>query len=232
MKNSNRMSLKPQRLKWLVGLMALLLTYVLAQDFQEEFNLSARKLGPTGESRYFILMPGFQIVLAAGNTKLTITVLNETKEIGGVATRVVEEREEVGGELAEISRNFYAIDPATKDVFYFGEEVNFYKDGKVVDHKGAWLAYQDRNRPGLIMPGAPKVGMKYYQEIAPGVAMDRAEVVSLSETLATPAGQLANCLLSKEASALEPVTEFKTYAPGIGLVQDQALRLVSYGYRR
>ena len=45
------------------------------------------------------------------------------------------------------------------------------------NHKGAWLADKnDKNgaKAGLMMPGKPKVGMKYYQEIAPGVAMDRA----------------------------------------------------------
>jgi len=36
----------------------------------------------------------------------------------------VEEREEVDGELKEISRNFFAICREHGDVFYFGEEVD------------------------------------------------------------------------------------------------------------
>ncbi|WP_299431582.1 hypothetical protein [uncultured Meiothermus sp.] len=207
-------------------------TCVSAQDFLEEFNLGNRKLGLAGESRYFNLNPGFQIVLVSSHTKLTITVLHETKEIGGVVTRVFEEQEEVGSELYEVSCNFYAIDPQTKDVFYFGEEVDFYKGGQVVDHKGAWLAYQSGDRPGLIMAPTPWIGMRYYQELAPGVAMDRVEVVRMSQTIQTPVGQLSNCLLTKETSAIEPITGYKTCAPGIGLVQDQSLKLVSYGYRR
>ena len=215
----------------LLGLMLLLsCANVSAQEFQQEFGLAARKLGPSGESRYFILMPGFQLVLASSNTKLTITVLEATKEIGGITTRVVEEREEENGALVEISRNFFAIDAATKDVFYFGEEVDFYKAGQVTGHDGSWLAYQQGNRPGLIMAGSPKVGLKYYQEIAPGIALDRAEVMTVSENCQTPAGSFTNCLIARESSGLEAAIEYKTYAPGIGLVQDQALRLVSYGY--
>jgi hypothetical protein len=74
------------------------------------------------------------------------------------------------------------------------------------------------------MSGDPQVGMKYYQEIAPDVALDRAEVVSLDETLETPAGLFANCLRTREGTALNvSESESKTYAPGIGLIQDQSL---------
>ena len=47
--------------------------------------------------------------------KLIITVLDETKDVYGVTTRVVEEREWKNGELYEVSRNFYAIDSETND---------------------------------------------------------------------------------------------------------------------
>ena len=205
-------------------------TNVPAQDWQDEFNLAGRKLSDSGEAKYFILTPGFQTILATDKAKLIITVLDETKLINGINTRVIEEREEKNGELAEISRNFYAIDQETGDAFYFGEEVDFYENNQISGHKGEWLAYENQNKPGLIMPGIPLVGMKYYQELAPGAAMDRAEVMSISETFTTPAGEFENCLITKESSKLEPVTERKTYCPGIGLVQDQSLLLTSYGY--
>jgi len=203
---------------------------VSPEDWKEEFNIADRKLTHTGESRYFILSPGFQTILASQNAKLIITVLDETKEINGIPTRVVEEREEINGELYEISRNFFAIDQETGDVFYFGEEVDFYDKGNIVRHSGAWLAYENGNQPGLIMPGTPEVGMKYYQELAPGIALDRAEVISISETFKTPAGEFENCLATEESSKIEAAIEYKTYAPGIGLIQDQSMTLVSYGY--
>jgi hypothetical protein len=73
--------------------------------------------------------------------------------------------------------------------------------------------------------------MKHYQEIAPGKAMDRAEVVSIDETLETPAGVFQNCLKTKESTPLEPgVRDYKTYAPGIGMIQDESLRLIKHGF--
>jgi hypothetical protein len=215
----------------IAGVLAWTCAGAMGGAWQEEFNLSSCKLATTGKSPYFVLEPGFQLVLQGGDTKLQITVLDETRQVDGVLTRVVEEREWKKGALYEVSKNYFARCEQTGDIFYFGEDVDYYENGKVVRHEGAWLAGVNGNRPGLIMPGTPKPGMKYYQEIAPGVAMDRAEVVSLSETCETPAGKFPNCLKVKEGSALEFwAREYKYHAPGIGLVRDEDLELVSYGY--
>src|SRR5256886_14098754 len=155
-------------------------------SWQQEFAISSCKLQTTGRNDYFVLEPGFQPVLEGGGTKVEITVLDETRTIDGVVTRVVEEREWKNGELFEVARNYFAICEQTKDVFYFGEDVDFYEKGKVVKHDGSWLAGQNGAKAGLMMPGAPKLKMKYYQEVAPGVAMDRAEIVGLNETCKTP----------------------------------------------
>jgi hypothetical protein len=158
---------------------------------------------------------------------LTITVLNETRRIGKVETRIVEERHTEDGDLIEVSRNYFAICRQTNSVFYFGEEVDFIEDGAVVGHAGAWLAGVNGARPGLIMPGLALVGARYYQEIAPGVALDRAEIISIDEVLRTPAGRFTRCLKTVETTPLEPgATDFKVYAPGIGLIQDGPLLLV------
>jgi hypothetical protein len=210
-------------------------------SWKQEFGISECELASTGRNQFFILEPGFQLVLEGGSEKVQITILDDTKTISGVldetkkatsiTTRVVEEREWKDGEIIEVSRNFFAICPTTNDVFYFGEEVDDYKDGEVIRHSGAWLAGENGAKAGLIMPGDPTVGMKYYQEIAPDVALDRAEVVSLDEALDTPAGAFSNSLKTQEGTALNPgEKEFKTYAPGIGLSQEEALLLVDYGF--
>jgi len=200
-------------------------------SWQTDFKLSERNLIPTGRNNYFILEPGYQLVLEDRFTKLTITVLDETKVINGVTTRVVEEKEWIRGEPYEVARNFFAIDEKTKDVFYFGEEVDFYKDGKIADHSGTWNAGEKDSKAGLQMSGNPVVGMKYYQEQAPSKAMDRAEIISLTDSLNTPAGKFHNCLTTKEGTALNFFdVEFKTYAPGIGLIQDESLLLKKYGF--
>lgn len=105
--------------------------------FQEKFALADCALSPTGRNPYFVLEPGHQLVLQDDDdTKLQITVLSETRVVDGVTTRIVEEREWKGGKLYEVARNFFAICPQTKDVFYFGEEVDFYKDDKITGHEG------------------------------------------------------------------------------------------------
>jgi hypothetical protein len=97
----------------------------------------------------------------------------------------VEERETEDGELVEISRNYFAIDRATGDVYYFGEEVDIYEDGKLVGHDGAWLSGVNGAKFGLIMPGKPALGDKFYLEMAPG-AVERVEIVDLDARLETP----------------------------------------------
>ena len=44
----------------------------------------------------------------------------------------------------------------------------------------------------MMMPGSPKAGQKFYQELAPGVGMDRAEILSIAEKVVTPAGTFEN----------------------------------------
>ena len=198
--------------------------------WQEEFSLAECKLQTAGRNPYLVLEPGFQLVLQGGDTKLEITVLNETRTVDGVLTRVVEEKEWKNGQLYEIARNYFAMCEQTKDVYYFGEDVDFYENGKVVKHDGSWLA-GNGNKAGLIMPGTPKLNARYYQEIAPDVAMDRAEIVSLTDTCNTPAGAFSKCMKVKEGTALNVLeTEYKYYAPAIGLVRDGDLRLVKYGF--
>jgi len=199
-------------------------------EWQSKFDIAGCNIQTTGRSEYFILEPGFQLLLESDDTKLQITVLDETKMVDGLNTRVVEEREWKDGKLYEVAKNYFGMCEKTKDVFYFGEDVDFYEDGKVVKHDGSWLAGKG-NRAGLMMPGAPALNMKYYQEIAPGVAMDRAEIVSLTETCKTPAGTFAKCMKVKEGSAIElAATEYKFYAPGIGLIGDQDVKLVKHGF--
>lgn len=181
-----------------------------------------------GANPFFLLKVGHQVVLESSSEKVAITVLDKTKKIGDVLTRVVEEREWEDGELKEVSRNFFAQCKEHGDVFYFGEEVDDYKDGKIVRHSGAWRADAKDSKAGIIMPGTILLGARHYQEFAPN-AKDRAEIVDNRTTLKTPAGTFKNCLKVEETSGLNPDERyFKTYAPGIGIIQDEDLLLTSW----
>jgi hypothetical protein len=222
------------RMRLIFALATLMSLFASAssQSWKEEFNLAGRQLTTTGKSKFLILTPGYQIVLADQETTLTFTVLNQTRKVGEVTTRVVEEKEEVNGEVTEIAQDFYAMDQETGDVFHFGENVDAYEKGKVVGHTGTWMAYKNGAKPGLLVPGKPEVGMRYYQEIAPGVATDRAEVTSVSGTLKTPAGQFKDCVIAKVSSKTHPTEiSVRTYAPNVGLAQFESLKLIRYGMR-
>jgi hypothetical protein len=203
-------------------------------EFTSTFLVKESDLTSTGRNPHFVLEPGYQLVYE-GTEKgkkvaLIITVLNETKKVGNVETRVVEERETKENQPVEISRNFFAICKRTNNVYYFGEEVDIYADGKVVSHEGAWLSGVDGAKFGLAMPGTALLGARYYQEIAPGKAMDRAEILSISDSLETPAGTFANVLKMEETTPLEPDDkEIKYYAAGVGLLKDGPMKLVRYG---
>jgi hypothetical protein len=187
----------------------------------------------TGRNPFFVLEPGYQLVLAGIEQKaavdLTITVLNQTKTVDGVETRVVEEREVHDGQLVEVSRNYFVICNRNNSVFYFGEDVDIFENGGV-SHEGSWLAGQNGARAGIVMPGVILLGARYFQEIAPDVAMDRAEIVSMTAVVETAAGTFENCLETLETTPLEKNSkEAKFYARDIGLIQDGTLTLTQFG---
>jgi hypothetical protein len=199
----------------------------------DTFAVEKKDFVPAGSNAYFRLEPGYRLKLEGreglSRVTLVITVLEETRLVDGVETRIVEERESKGGRLVEVSRNFFAFNGADRGVYYFGEEVDIYKGGRIVGHEGAWASGTNGARFGLMMPDRPVVGARFYQEIAPGVAMDRAEVVALDASLKTPAGEFKGCLKVAETTPLEGGREYKIYAPGIGLVKDGSLLLVERG---
>ncbi|MBA3647083.1 MAG: hypothetical protein H0W62_00795 [Chitinophagales bacterium] len=188
----------------------------------------------SGRNTYSILEPGYQMVYQGMDGKdkvdLIITVTNQTRRVGSVETRIVTEDESVNGSLIEKSRNFFAFCKETGSIYYFGEEVDIYKDGKITDHEGQWIA-GEQNKAGLEMPGLPLLGSRFFQEIAPEVAMDRKEVISIGESYEVPAGNFKSCLRIQETTPLEPgEIEYKVYAPEIGLLQDENAKLVRYGF--
>jgi hypothetical protein len=209
------------------------------EKYTSSFNLENCTFSPTGSNLYFILQPGYQLVFEGegdeGPVNVTSTVLNQTKIVGdGIVARVVEEStvNAQTGDLIELTNDYFSICNETNTVVYLGENVNDYENGKVVGHEGSWLHGSDNARYGLIMPGIVLLGSKYYQEIAPEVAMDKAEVVGVNETVNVPAGTFSNVIHMKETSDLEPgvAAEENLHAPGVGQVIDGDTKLVSYGY--
>jgi hypothetical protein len=191
-----------------------------AGSWRDRFEVNKADLSPIGSNSYLPIQPGRILRLKKGAETLTVTILPDTQQVDDIVAGVLEERETKNGKLVEVSRNFFATDKNTGDVYYFGEDVDNYKNGKIVDHESAWRAGVGNARFGLMMPAKPEVGQRFYQEFAPKVAMDRVEVVSTNETVKTPAGTFEHCVHLRETTPLEGDVSHKYYAPGIGIIKD------------
>lgn len=108
-------------------------------EWRDHFDINKADLLPTGTNAYIPMQPGRVLKLKHGNDTLTVTVLSETQAIDGLVAGVLEERETKNGTLVEVSRNFMATHKDTGDVYYFGEDVDNYKGGKVVNHESSTL---------------------------------------------------------------------------------------------
>ena len=200
----------------------------LTQDmeFTDEFRIEERVFTTTGWNPYFILYPGFTKMLRGEEdgepVSTRITVLDDIEVVDDVETRVVEEYHTANGMLEEISRNFFAICQETNDVFYFGEDVDYFdENGDIIGHDGSWRAGVNGARPGIFMPGTILLGSRYFQEIAPGVAMDQAEHIRYTSVVSSPLGEFKDCIEILETTPLNPEdVSYKRYAPGIGRVED------------
>ncbi|HEV8359425.1 MAG TPA: hypothetical protein VGR28_03110 [Candidatus Thermoplasmatota archaeon] len=190
----------------------------------------------SGQNPYMVLLPGWTLELAGDDEEgahitVDVIVLDETRVVDGVETRVVFEEEKEDRELVEQSWNWLAICQESGSVFYFGEAVDIYENGVVVAHDGAWEAGVDNARPGILMPGQPAVGHVHFQEIAPLVAMDMAVVLGTDDEVTVPAGTFPGSVHTLETTILEPGSlSEKWYAPGVGLLIDDPVELVRYGF--
>ncbi len=159
-----------------------------------------------------------------------------TVALDGIETRVVEERESEDGELIEISHNFFARCRENGSVFYLGEQVELIEDGEVVGSEGAWEAGVANAKPGVIMPGIYLLGSRYFQEVAPGVALDRAEHTRMGldvevDLVGSGETELHDCVEVIETSALDRKAHSeKMYCPDVGLVFDSGEELVDKNF--
>lgn len=207
-------------------------------QFTQVFRLEDCGFHSEGANPFFVLRPGHQLTLEGEDDglalRVVITVLNQTRDIlvpgvGLVHTRVVEEREWENEDLIERSLNYFAICAPTNDVFYFGEAVDIFEPDGSISHDGAWLAGRNGASPGIMMPGTFLLGSRYYQEVAPGVALDRAEHVESGLAIGTDAGRFRDCVRIVETTPLEPGSESeKIYCPGVGLVLDNDVTLTDW----
>jgi hypothetical protein len=150
-----------------------------------------------------------------------VRVTGRTKVLAnGVRARALRDAAREKGRLVEVAFEWYAQDQAG-NVWYVAEDVMEPMRGKLRRTQG-WEAGVDGAQPGVVMPGAPEVGMRYRQQHYRRKNADRSEILSLEERVKVPAGQFNNVLMLRETTPVEPrAAEYKFYAPGVGLVLTQ-----------
>jgi len=175
--------------------------------------------GDVDPNPYFPLVVGNRWVYQGGGETITVTVMDETKEILGVTCRVVTDVVEEDGEVKEDTKDWFAQDNEG-NVWYFGEISKELEDGELVSIDGSWTAGVEGAKPGIIMYANPAVGDIYRQEFLLGDAEDWAKVENLTAEESVPAADCEEeCLQTEEGTPLEPdVVENKYYKLDVGLI--------------
>jgi hypothetical protein len=180
------------------------------------------------DNKYYPLKPG--TIMSYNGTdedgkpvQDIVTVTNDTKEVQGIPTRVVNDTVSVNGKLEETTNDWYAQDDKG-NVWYMGEDTTDFTNKKN-PHEGSWESGVKGAKGGLIMLAEPKAGITYDQEFAKGEAEDKATVLSLDNNATVPQGSYSNVIKTKEFSALEPdVVEQKYYAENIGDIKEKTVK--------
>ncbi len=117
------------------------------------------------------------------------------------------------GRIHEVAVDHYAqADDGA--VWYFGEFVFNYEDGRVADTEGTWFAGED-GPSAMIMPANPKVGDVWRPENICGLVFEEVTAKTLGLTVNGPTGPVSGAILVSELH-MDGLLEDKTFAPGYG----------------
>ncbi|MCP5312202.1 MAG: hypothetical protein H6955_01510 [Chromatiaceae bacterium] len=193
---------------------------------------------PQQANPFVSVVSGHTHVLREGDETIVVHVTADTKEINGVACRVVvdavveQETDETGTEVeyapVEVTDDWFAQD-VDGNVYYCGELARNFEDGELVDLDGSFKAGVDRAKSGLLIAAQPQVGLAHRQEFALGEAEDVIQYADLAahptdDNPRFPCAAAGGCLQTLEFTPLEPDTaEYKYYLPGIGFVMAEKL---------
>jgi hypothetical protein len=180
------------------------------------------------DNPYLPYRPGtrFHFEGVRGTTRQTDDqlVLQRTKRILGVRCTIVRDTVSEHGRAVERTDDWYAQDEQG-NVWYMGEDSFERRNGRFVKASDSWQSGVDGARPGIVMPAHPRRGDTYRQEYyPPGKALDQARVLRLDGRLTVPYGAFERLLVTSERSPLEPQTEQKYYAPGVGEIAEQVVK--------
>ena len=177
------------------------------------------------DNPWFPLLPGTHWVYTGvkdgKQSRDFVIVTHKTRKIEGVPCVAVSDRLYLRGRLEERTTDWYTQD-SRGNVWYFGENTaELDAHGHVKSTEGTWTAGVHGAKPGIYIPGRPRLGQSALQEFYKGHAEDHFRVIGIFRTVV--GGHLTNTLLTKEWTPLEPgVIDHKLYVHGIGTVLEQS----------
>ena len=201
------------------------LSTVSAKDFDRtNFDDSARV-----DNKWFPLEPGAHSVFVGSaiddgeriSRRVVTTVTDLSKEIDGVNTVVVWERDYNEGNLVEAELGFFAQDN-DGNVWHMGEYPEEFEDGEF-DKAPGWLAGSKGATAGIAMRAEPRPETPgYAQGYAPPPINwnDRGRVYKVGQKTCVPVGCYEDVLVIEEFERNIPgAYQLKYFAPGVGDVR-------------
>lgn len=178
---------------------------------------------PTNVTNPLFPISDLHSVLALGRVdgerlRVETTLLPETKTIewNGLQVEALQAQFLAyhDGRIEEVAVDLYAQSDDGA-VWYFGEDVFVYKDGRVVATLGTWRADLD-GPASMIMPANPQVGDAYRTENVPRLEFFEESIVkSIGKMVVGPTGSVEGAMIGQELHFPGSV-EDKIFAPGYG----------------
>jgi hypothetical protein len=149
------------------------------------------------------------------------------KEVDGIQTVVVWDRDFQDGVLNEAELSLWAQDDAG-NVWNLGEYPEEWEDGKLAGAPSTWLTGRQKAVGGLHMLAHPEPGgPAYVQGRAPAIDFfDKAKVIKEDQRTCVPTGCYRGVLVTDEWAPLdqpEDGHQLKYSAPGVGVVRIEAV---------
>jgi hypothetical protein len=146
----------------------------------------------------------------------TRTIEWEGRQVETLVSQFIAYRD---GRILEVAYDYFA-QADDGSVWYFGEQVDNYGDGRIANHGGAWLAGED-GPPGMIMPADPQEGDVFRPENIPGLVFEEVTVLKTDVTTDGPSGKVTGAIRVEE-HLMDGGTEEKLWAPGYGEFRTEA----------
>lgn len=167
------------------------------------------------DNRWLPLSPGTTSTYDASGRRarsLVVEVLESPREVAGVVTTVVRTTTHgAKGRILSDTEAYYAQDEAG-NVWIFGRT-----------GADAWQAGEGGSQATLVMAEDPRHGDGYAAEYLDGEVTRTAEVLDTGATVSTPYGAFDDVVEVEEQSVPEGPVTVRSYAPGVGLVEQDAI---------